>query len=57
MNLYFISSLPTINRACLDNFYSNVDKDLCTCTLLKQDLISDHVGLFKLESICSGKKT
>uniref|UniRef100_A0A1B6LAY2 Reverse transcriptase domain-containing protein n=1 Tax=Graphocephala atropunctata TaxID=36148 RepID=A0A1B6LAY2_9HEMI len=46
MNLYSNHCLPTRNKACLDIMFSNVDKDLCTCTLLKQDIISDHAGVF-----------
>lgn len=46
LNLYSMHNFPTRNKACLDIVFSNFRKDFFTCTLLNQDFISDHAGIF-----------
>lgn len=46
LNLYSVNVNPTRNQSCLDNIFTNVNKDLTTCSLLSQDIISDHAGIW-----------
>lgn len=45
-DLFYTNSSPTRNLACLDNIYTNVQKNAYMCSLLGQDIISDHAGVW-----------
>lgn len=45
-NLYYTNEQPTRNKAVLDNIFTNVVKDNYKLTILSQDIISDHAGIW-----------
>lgn len=56
VNLFPTNFKPTRNASCLDNAYTNVSNKLYTCSLIDQDIISDHAGVllnFTLNSVKS----